>query len=466
MLDLNDISLFVQDQFRWNGKFTFNAGLRYEYEGITQPVISNPAYPPTAHIPSLARNLAPRLGGAYSLNSKTVLRAGYGMFYARIQGGLINTLFLDNGLYQTSVTLDGGVPRDLAAGPVFPAKLATYDPARTLGTADLAFAAPDYRNPFTHQADIGIERELTRNWGFTATYLWSRGLRLTTVRDQNIGIPGPPVTYLFAGNNQEFSTPTYLLANRVDPLWRRVDVIESGGESYYRALALQLRGRLSRGFQASVSYTWSRAVDFGQGGAADNIFFNQGPRTLFNGDYAGERARSVLEQPQRLVMTSIWSPQVAGLRSGIYKHLANGWQISQISTFAAAQGTSATIFVAGTPFPGAAFNTTLNGFGGSQRVPFWEPNSLDIGNVVRTDARLTRSIPFTGPFRDRATLMLNFEAFNLFNHIAITSVSTQAYEMKDRVLTPTPGLGRGVASAGYPDGTNARRAQVSVRVTF
>ena len=89
-------------------------------------------------------------------------------------------------------------------------------------------------------------------------------------------------------------------------------------------------------------------------------------------------------------------------------------------------------------------------------------NSLDIGNVVRTDARLTRTIPL----RERATLLLNFEAFNLFNHIAITSVSTQAYELKDRVLTPTPGLGQGVASAGYPDGTNARRAQVSVRVTF
>src|SRR5258708_7599766 len=197
---------------------------------------------------------------------------------------------------------------------------------------------------------------------------------------------------------------------------------------------------------------WSSAEDLGQGGAADNIFFNQGPRTLFNGDYAGERGRSVLEQPQRLVITSIWAPPAPAFKRALYRQLTSGWQISQISTFAASQAASGTIFVAGTPFPGAAFNTTLNGFGGSQRVPFWAPNSLDIGDVARTDARITRSIPLGGIFRDRgATLMLNFEAFNLFNHIAITSIGTQAYELKDRVLTPTPGLGTGVASAGYPD---------------
>ena len=458
---VNDLALFVQDQFRWNAKFTLNAGLRYEREGITQPSISNPAYPPTAQIPSLSKNLAPRIGGAYSVNTKTVLRAGYGIYYARIQGGLINTLFLDNGLYQTSVTLDGGVPRDLSVGPVFPNKLASFDPSRVLGTTDLSFAAPGYRNPFTHQGDIGIERELTRNWGLTATYLWSRGMRLTTVRDQNIGPLGPPVSYLFAGSDRIYSTPTYLLSNRVDPLWRRVNVVESGGRSFYRGLAVQLRGRFYHGLQTSVAYTWSRAEDYGQGGASENIFFNQGPRTLFNGDYERELARSALSQPHRLVVTSIWSPAFA-VKQTLYRRLANGWQLSQISTFASAQPTSATVFVAGTPFGGAAFNTTLNGLGGSPRVPFLDPNSLDIGNVIRTDARLTRSIAI----RERATLLLNFEAFNVFNHVAITSINTQAYELRNRVLTPTPGLGAGVAAAGYPDGTNARRAQVSLRLTF
>jgi hypothetical protein len=47
-----------------------------------------------------------------------------------------------------------------------------------------------------------------------------------------------------------------------------------------------------------------------------------------------------------------------------------------------------------------------------------------------------------------------------------TNISTQAYSATNGVLTPTAGLGAGRASQGFPDGTNARRAQVALRVTF
>lgn len=136
--------------------------------------------------------------------------------------------------------------------------------------------------------------------------------------------------------------------------------------------------------------------------------------------------------------------------------------MAQITTLATPQPTTATIRIVGAPFAGAAYNTSLNGFGGSNRVPFLPWNSLDIDSVHRVDARLTRELPFT----ERVRAYLNFEAFNVFNTISNTFVNTEAYSLSGGVLTPSSGLGAGNQSQGFPDGTNARRAQVSVRVVF
>ena len=111
---------------------------------------------------------------------------------------------------------------------------------------------------------------------------------------------------------------------------------------------------------------------------------------------------------------------------------------------------------------GADINTTLNGCGGSPRVPFLSAGGLDIDTVARTDARLARVIPL----KERLSLHLNLEAFNLLNHVSQTAVNTLAYEAKGGVLRPMPGLGQGVESQGYPDGANARRLQISLRLIW
>src|SRR5258707_9986686 len=90
----------------------------------------------------------------------------------------------------------------------------------------------------------------------------------------------------------KFSTAGYRLINRVNPHWRRVNSVESGGNSYYNALMVQLRKRLGNGIEGFLAYTWSHAIDFNQGGGADNIFFSDGPRSYQNGDYRGEKASS------------------------------------------------------------------------------------------------------------------------------------------------------------------------------
>jgi hypothetical protein len=96
------------------------------------------------------------------------------------------------------------------------------------------------------------------------------------------------------------------------------------------------------------------------------------------------------------------------------------------------------------------------------RSPLHPPSSLDIDQTVRTDARITKIFRFA----DRWQLHLNFEVFNVLNHVSNTAVNTLAYEANAGVLRPLPHFGEGVASQGYPDGTNARRAQVSVRILW
>ena len=464
---IRDYNFYVQDQFRITPKLTFNYGLRYEYATFSQPKLVNPDYSQTGRIPQPGKNWAPLAGIAYSLKSKTVIRAGYGLFYARFQGGLVNTFFLENGLYQRNISLNAAVAADLAAGPVFPRPLPALDRNPPAGTVDVTFAAPNFRNPYTQQGDIAIERELMKGLGLTVNYVWSRGKQLTTARDLNIGALGPDVTYriLDVSNAQvgTYTTPTYRLANRVDPRWRRVNQVENGGLQWYDGLVVQLNKRMSKTVQGSVSYTWSHAIDLNQGGGNDNIFFSTGPRSLFNGDYRLDKSSSSLDQRHRFVGSFVYAPVIAKYQSSaMANHLVNGWQLSGIVTLASAQPQTPTIFVSGNPFAGAAFNNSLNGFGGSTRVPFLPAASLPIDQIYRMDARLTKILAI----KEKMNLQLNFEAFNVWNHVSDTAVNGQAFQATNGALTPTARLGEGSASQGFPDGTNARRAQVGLRFVF
>jgi hypothetical protein len=466
---IRDYDAFVEDQFRPHPNLTLTYGLRYDYSSLAQPAQANPDYPESRRIPSIRTNFAPRVGVSIAFDrSRSVLRTGYGIFYARYHSGLVGTFFLENGVFQQSIQLESRFLQDPQAGPIFPNSLPALNSASLsnplfTSAVDLTIPSKDYRNPYTHQGDVALEHAFSTHLSLSATYLWSRGLHLTTVRDLNIGPAGAPITYDIQDSQGKaigtFTTAGYRLVNRVNPRWRRVNSVESGGNSYYNALVVQLRERFSHGFEGFLAYTWSHAIDFNQGGGSDNIFFSDGPRSLRNGDYRGDKASSQLDQRQRLAISSTWELPLSRSNGRITTFLVNGWRFSQISTLASAQPATATVLVSGIPFPGAAFNSTLNGFGGSTRVPFLPASGLDVDRVVRTDARLTKILRI----RDRHQVHLNFEAFNVFNHVADTSVYTVAYEAKDGMLRPVAHLGEGAASQGYPDGTNARRAQVSLR---
>jgi len=472
-LRTSDINFYVQDTWKLSRKVTFSYGLRYEKTWLPQPTITNPDWPQTGSIPEQNKNFAPRVSLSYAVDDRTVIRAGYGIFYARIHGNLLDTLFLGNGKYQTAISVGPSV----AGAPTFPNILSSSSnlPA---GSVALTFADPNsFRAPYTQQGTLAVEHQFTRDIAVTASYIWSRGIGLFTQRDLNLGNPVGPYTYTIqdaAGNNVgTYTTPVFDFNLRPDKRYGKILQVENGGQSWYNALALQFVKRFSHGLTAQVNYTWSHAIDdANQQGASNNISstFNN---ATFNGNYALDKGSSTLDQRHRASINWLWRPTFTTSTSTFAKYFVNGWELSGITTLASAHPVSTTMNSVSTTangvFQGVTLAySTLNGSGGWNRVPFLPTSNIDIDRTYNVDARLTRSIPFS----ERVKANLSFEAFNVFNTIHNTSVQTAAYSVsaggiiRPVVTNGVSHVGDGSASQGFPDGTNARRMQAALRFTF
>ena len=471
-VDVNLVTygFYGQDQYRFNSRLLLSFGLRYNYSAIPQPTVVNPDYPQTGVIHSTKDNFAPRAGLSYVLTNdrKTLLRAGYGIFFARYQTGLINTLFLNNNVYQQLITYNRSNAAQLAAGPVYPNNLPSTSFTPPPGTVDIVFASPNLRNPYTYQANLGVERELTSTLSLNVSYLWSRGVRLYGVWDRNVGPLGPPVTYTLqdaSGNPAgTYTTATYRTP-RPDPRYRRISQIDNPGMSYYDGLAVQVNKRFSKGFQASASYTWSHAIDFNQSSADNNIFFGSTPTSYANGDFRSEKGSAASDIRHRFVVSSIWTPKFSKSTNAWARYLVNNWELSQVTTLQSARPVNSTTLVGGNAFTGALVAGSLNGLGGGfSRVPFQPVDNLDLDRIYRVDARLVKKLPFT----EHVTGYLQFEAFNVFNTPYDTSRRTDEYSLTTATSTLNfiGSYGTGSSTATSPDGTNARRAQVALRIVF
>ena len=469
-----DVAFYAQDQFRIRPNLTLYYGIRYEYTFTPTPPLTNPDYPQTGRIPSYAKDIGPRAGYAWDLNGgKTVIRSGYGLYYGRFPGSTFNSLFTTNNLYQQSLTLQTSVPAQLAVAPVFPNLLSS--PAGTPGAATVGFAVNNLRTPNSQQADFSVQQALDKQTSVTVSYIWSRAAHLLTVRDLNLANPSHFVTYNILNTAgtivNTYTTPVYLSTDRIDPRYSRVIGVDNGGNSYYDGLAIQVQRRMSHNLQGSAAYTWSHAIDNNEG--SGGFSGNNAPSTLFNGNYQAEKGPSSLDIRQRLVINWIYSPVFSKSNSLITRMLLNNWQLADITTISTGAPVTESLSVsaglnaaqltqAGLPANFAFTGGTLNGFGGSTRVPFLGLGVLRLPNTYRTDVRLSKILPITEKIRTT----LNFEVFNLTNTIVYTSITSRAYTASGFNISPAPGLGTPTASSGFPDGTNARRAQVSIRIDF
>jgi hypothetical protein len=476
-LNFNLYSLFVQDEWHVTRKLTLSPGLRYERTYLPQPSVANPAYPQTGSIPQKPFNAAPRFGFAYQINDKTVFRGGYGLFFNRYASASVESLFLNNGLNQTSYTLNGTRADQLLGGPVFPNRLTTAP--NVSGSATIDYADPAWRNAYSQQALGAIERQLSRNTSLTVSGVWSRSLHITTASDANAATPTSSYTYaVLNGSGQQvgsYTTPLY--TRRINPRYGSIIELQSNANSYYSGLIVQLQKRYSSWFQADAAYTWSHAIDYNIGGAAGGPGGSSGilyapfaPTSVFNYDAKGEKGSSSNDQRHRLVLNGVFNPVFTHGNSLLDRYLINGWQLSVISLFGSSFPLPPTLSVNTKYLPAGLLQTgTINGLGGSTRVPFESISALNVAPVFRTDARISRIIPIG----ERVRLQLMFEATNVFNHYIlqgatarITTQYTTAPFNGGFALAPNAQYGMPVQTQAPPDGTTARRAQAALRISW
>jgi carboxypeptidase family protein/TonB-dependent receptor-like protein len=461
-------AVFAQDQWRVTRKLTLNYGLRYEHSTYTQPPL-NVDYPATGVLNQPKNNIAPRLGLAYAFNDgKTVVRAGYGVFFARLPSASVIRLQQRNGVIQKTGTLNASNPVERAAGPVFPNRLTGL--AGSVGLTNVTFAAPNLATPYTQQADLSMEHQFGTSTLLTVSYMRSRGYKFISREDLNLGPATGSATYTIndLSNNPigTYTTATYLRANKIDPRYASVIYLSNRGRLWYDGMTVSLRQRASKWLTGTLGYTWSHALDLGLGGASSNIYFTDPPNTVFNGNYQAEKGSSPLDQRHRLVVSALIEPPKKNFSSAFMNQAVNGWQLSLIQTAASSQAVDSILLVSSSLNPAFASSTTINGmvtpFGAAIRAPFVPRSNVLVDKINRLDARLTK----TFAVREQMNLSFHFEVFNVFNNISNTSVINVAYRAVGSVITQQPNVGNGTASGGFPDGTNARRAQVSARFTF
>jgi hypothetical protein len=286
-----------------------------------------------------------------------------------------------------------------------------------------------------------------------------------------------------------YSTPVYFSAangnTTYNPNYSKILQIDNGGRLWYDGLIAEFHQRENRYVQSTIAYTYSHSEDLGQGTFSSNYYFSDQGDTYFNGSsiingksgYAYEKGRSLEDQRHRIVMNAIFHTPDITDASVLTKQLLNGWQLAPIFTYATPQYVDSTLTVSTADQRLYVPTPTLSGIGaeapGGTRVPFLPTANLPLGDTVQLDGRLTKMFPI----HEKQSIELSFEAINALNHIRYTGVNQLAYKSTWNATTNTgtltqqaiggaAGTGAGTASGGFPDGTNARRAQASFRYTF
>ncbi len=413
----NDLAFFAQDDWRVRPWFTVNLGLRYETELLPSPQVPNPALPLTRKFPSDRKDFGPRLGFAWDLtrDGKTIVRAGYGIFYGRIINSTIANAITNTGVPSSAQLAFFFLP-SFAGAPTYPNVLATA-PALANFTPQVIQFAPNTGNPMVHEFDVDFQRQIATNTVLSISYLGSLGGNLPRFVDTNLSTPSGSVSYTIQGgrlDGQAVSVPLFT-GPRPNPAFNSITDISNSVTSKYNAMVVALNRRFYQGFQIQTSFTYSHASDAGQSSqtfTASNNVLN--PFNLLQ-----EHGRSNFDIRERFAFGAVWTPDFYKGAHLIFKELVNGFTISPLIAISA--GAPYTPLIQGNA-PGGVSSGIL-GAGGTNRAPFFAPNAFQMPRTANVDLRLEKSFRLT----ERRAFTLTADAFNALNHTNFTSVDNQLY---------------------------------------
>ena len=242
-------------------------------------------------------------------------------------------------------------------------------------------------------------------------------------------------------DGEVFAVPVY--TQRVSANYGPVTDIVSNANASYNALALEARRRGRHGLEFHVSWTWSKAIDFGQnGGATPRINGQFDPFTV---QY--DKGLSALNYPHKIVASAVWEPRLASELRWL-RTAANGWQFASLFTERSGGPYSYDIF-GGTRLAGG--RESINGAGGAVYLPTVGRNTLRLPDAYNLDLRVSRTVRVTEAVHVRGTA----EVFNLTNHVNYSGITQRAFLVGTAVNGVTPLIFQDAATVAA-EGLNTR----------
>jgi hypothetical protein len=528
---------YVQDTWQVSRKLTVNLGLRYELPGgleekhdkltILEPNTVDPytgvkgtlglvrtaLYPSRAQMQIRHNLFAPRVGVAYRLDDKTVLRGGFGVTDESVdldQGGaggagpagaVINSASATftnvnapvNHVNSTSNPFPGGVTL-----PTYRNNLAFMIPY--LGTSIKSYA-PYGAFPYVEQWNVSVAREMTNNFVTTLSYVGTHAIHITggggldeipasayTVTTTGttqtaVAATGPQagtsLTALVNGNGnfltpdgQNVSPGKWTVGQSLMPIPYYTNFTNSYNtyaSQHYNALQAQITKRFKAAGEAGAAFTWAKTI-------GDNVNYQ---------DYYNHRAdKSVEGVPIRLVLNYVLPlPFGQGKEfahfSGIGGVLVSGWAINGITSFqhggyigvtSSVTSKLASNFGAGTTranyVPGCIkaiggpavakvtskqwFNTSCFTYAGD--YSFGNENANDPQLFGQGQDNWDIAAAKTTKLTEKANFIFKLETFNTFNRVQFSN--------------PNAAVGGGTYGQVTSQANNPRLIQLSARVSF
>jgi hypothetical protein len=387
---------FAQDSWQIAPKVLVIGGVRYDK--FSGPA-GDPNYqlPYSQHFHSPSADFAPRLGVAWSIDTKTVLRVNSGIFYEAPPTNLwYNALYNDGGSSSYIAAISATTP----GAPAFPAAVVNGSLPRSAQT--LYTITPGFKDGYGINSSLQITRQLAGNDALTVGYANTGGRNLEYLRNINLI---NPIRFLDDGR------PVYGpagAATRANPLYNNIALQDIGDNSSYNALIVNYQHRFARGLLVNASYTWSHSID----DAPEANSYDQG--SLFISDATNrnrDRGNSAINRPNAFSLTTVWSP-IAKFDNHAANYLANNNQFTVLVNVSSGDDQN------------IAANTVLNGDSLATSRPLYVGrNTAVTPGVYQFDVRYTRTF-----FKIRERLQPKFfiEANNVFNHPNVTTINTTA----------------------------------------
>ena len=423
---------YLQDDWKITENLTLNLGVRYELN--TAPSESHDRIPAEFRFKTDHNNVTPRFGLAWTPMEKTVIRAGYGIFYNALEMAFL-------GLTRFNPPLLTNLS---AFRPSFPDLLAQ---ARESTPSGLVIPASGSLTPYAQHVNFTVERELW-NPGSTlsAAYVGTLGRKLSRTRRPNGG----------ENLTQE---------ERPDPSVGVVNRLETSASSTYHALQMGLTQRVDSGFLFRAAYTYSRFIDDVSEFADSNQRLDRWILPLDETNLTLDRGLSDFHIPHAFNFTYLYELPWARRSRWL-----GDWSLSGVTTLQS--GRPYTLF-SGTNNPTGSDNNRIHEPPGSLirdsssniplrlaegfTKPHLTPGAGSLGtlgrNTERTDTLLSWNVSVSKDFNIDETkrLQVRGEFFNLFN--------TTNLDVVDNVLT-SPNFGRAL------EAFDPRRVQLALRLVF